>query len=407
MREELEFCAVATAHRLPHVRTLARSIRRYHPSSSIHVLVVDPPPDFDPDAEPFSVVTVDELGVPRLENRRFRYNAQQFCGMLKSWLIRKLMRDSRSRDQRLVYIDALSWLTWNLRNVSRLLDRHRILIAPHVSSPVPNDGRHKNEHDFLRSGTYISGFLALRTSPSARSLIDFWSDRVLEHCMPERGVVANDQKWFALIPSMFSDVGIIRTPGHNLAYWNMHDRTLTQRRGRWFLDEFPCRIVHFSGYEPHVPTELTRYPSDRTRLSDRPDLVPLVDAYRKELVRNGYETLGTFPYSFNAFDNGIPIPALLRLYYSGLANTARFGDPFRTDGATSFFRWMMANENVRTSKRGKGGSLPRLWKWIYDQSAALQRLFPDAGGRDRARFVQWAEQQGTEALGLPPELTLR
>ncbi|MFO0665253.1 MAG: hypothetical protein U0174_14960 [Polyangiaceae bacterium] len=370
----------------------------------MRVLVVNPPPDFDPEREPFEVVNVDELEVPHLQNRRFRYNAQQFCGMLKSWLIRKLMGSSRRRDQRLVYIDALSLLAWNLDNVSALLDQHRILIAPHVSFPVPDDGRHKNEQDFLRSGTYISGFLALRSSPAARALIDFWSDRVLEHCMPERGIAANDQKWFALIPSMFPHVGILRTPGHNLAYWNVQDRTLSKRRGRWFLGEHLVRIVHFSGYEPERPTEITRYPNDRSPLADRPDLVPLYESYRKELVRHGYETLGTFPYGYDTFDNGVAISPLVRRFYGELTKPERFGDPFETAPSRSFYRWMLASPKGRSAR---SDSLPPLWKWIYEQSSELQRFFPDVGGRNRQRFLLWAREQGTDALDLPAELAPR
>ncbi len=384
------FCAVATKNRLAHARVLTDSILLHHPKARVDVLLVDPPAGFDPGRERFKTLRLDDLRIPGLKTLAFKYTAQQFCGLLKAWTLRRLLDEGAPHA---VYLDVTALVTAGLGTVSRLLKEHPILVSPHLTSPLPDDGKTKSDLDMLCSGPYNSGFVAVRAGAASRAFLEWWSERTRDHCMPERGSRSNDQKWLALAPSLFSGVGILRAPGHNLAYWNIHDLTLSRKSGRWFFGGALCRFFFFSGYDPRRPDAATRYLNDRLRLSERADLRAFFDSYRRALLARGYETLSRRPYAFEAFDNGVRVDGLMRRLYREAPRPERFGDPFRT-GPASFYRWL---------GRPVSG-VPRLWAEIYREHEVLRRRFPDAFGRGRRAYLSWAGTQGVGALGLSEAL---
>src|SRR5690606_24035113 len=106
------------------------------------------------------------------------------------------------------------------------------------------------------------------------------------------------------VPALFEHT-VLRDPGFNVAYWNLHERPLTKTAdGTVTAGGSPLRFFHFSGYRPERPWLLTLHCARKPRvlLSEHPVLRELCDAYGAALREAGYaETLGSIPYGFNKF----------------------------------------------------------------------------------------------------------
>ena len=88
---------------------------------------------------------------------------------------------------------------------------------------------------FLQAGSNNLGFVALRTCDTSLRMLRWWQARLYDQCVVriEDGLFV-DQKWMDLAPGLFggehNDGGVTVhvDPGYNVAYWNLHGRSLTQ-----------------------------------------------------------------------------------------------------------------------------------------------------------------------------------
>ncbi len=118
-----------------------------------------------------------------------------------------------------------------------------------------------------------------------------------------------DQKWMNLAPGLFEHIAILRHAGCNMAYWNLHERVLTEDAGGYLVQGAngaeQLNFFHFSGVVLDDPTVLTRN-SNRFTLEDRPDLVKLFRDYKAAVVRNKDAALESTPYGFDGCPTAPP-----------------------------------------------------------------------------------------------------
>lgn len=324
----LTFCTIISKNYLASARVLAESIAAHHPGAALHVLVVDGIDGrFDPAKERFEVTRLDELGIPDLPRFCFQYTALELCCAAKPYLMAHLLEAHRAA--RLVYLDADVWVTAPLDPLLDLLDRSSILLTPHLSEPY-DDARRPGELDILLAGTFNLGFIAVAAGDEVSRLLSWWQRRLYAGCSmdPSRALHV-DQRWIDLVPGLFPGAAIVRDPGYNVAYWNLHGRRVTRRDGRYLVDGVPCRFFHFSGYDPHRPERISAH-QDRLSFADLGDAREAFAEYGRRLLANGHAEARQWLYGLGCFDDGEPIPpALRRLYLAEGEAAARFGDPFR------------------------------------------------------------------------------
>jgi hypothetical protein len=372
---------------LPLARVLAASFRRYHPDVPfIGVLADQPQSCFRPDAEPFRIVELADLEVPGFERLAFRYSRFQLSVVGKTYLLERLL-DEGYDSALFLDVDTLV-----LGDLGALLDRVRrspITIVPHLLTPLDGRDRTARELNILQSGVFNGGVVGVSDCAAARRFLAWWQDRVSANC---RHSLADglhfDQKWLDLVPAYFPDVCQDRDPRVNVAHWNLPERLAYV--GDW-------RLFHFSGYDPGEPDRVTRY-ADRVAMSSI--LRPLFARYQQELEAVGWPETADWPYAYGVWDNGVPIPDVVRTLYDGLGDEAsRFGDPFRTASRESFFRWL--NQPVD----GDGG-LTRLWAEILARRPDAQLAFPEPFGVDREALIAWTRHSGAAEHEIPDELVM-
>jgi glycosyltransferase involved in cell wall biosynthesis len=394
-------CTIISKNYLAHARVLATSFAECHPEIPFFVLLVDRNDgSISAAREAFEVIELEELDAPDLLRLCFQYSVIELNTAVKPYLLAHLL-EHRGFD-RLIYFDPDILVVDRLDEVWSLLDEHSIVLTPHLTEPVEDDGKKPSEIDILLSGTYNLGFLGLAKSEATARLLTWWQERLYDRCVVAHGEgLFTDQRWMDLVPGFFDDAHVLREPGYNVAYWNLHCRRVTVERGRIRVNGEPAFFFHFSGLDPHAPLGISRH-QNRFRLDELGDLEQIFDSYRKLLFAAGHEALKGLPYAFAKFDNGVEIPDLARSLYRRLGrDVLRFGNPFATSPVGSFFRWLDAPvPDDALSER----PITRLWYEVYGLRPDVRHAFPDLFGADRDAFLDWTHSSGLDELGIDPAL---
>jgi hypothetical protein len=198
-----------------------------------------------------------------------------------------------------------------------------------------------------------------------------------------------EQRWLDLAPALFEDVCVLRDPAANVGHWNLPERR-----------SVGARVIRFSGFDPDRPETVTRY-SDRLSLDDLGELAATFEQYAASLKAVGWDEAQRWPYAYDQFDNGVPIPEVAREIYAALGDdSTRFGDPFSTGPGETFFHWL--NEPVSGHAR-----VTHLWREIHGRRADLQHAFPDPAGADEDGFIAWTASSGADEHTIPDAFLLR
>lgn len=310
-------------------RVLAESWKQFHPDSPFFVLFLDSPIGyFDPESEIFEAVYTSDLDIPNIQGFLFKYTVLEASTAVKPYLLSHLFHEHGI--QKLLYIDPDILILNSLSNLSGYLDSSDILLTPHLLEPIPNDGRRQTEHDILKSGTFNLGFIGLRNGIEADRLLRWWSDKLYHHCIVsiEQNLFV-DQRWMDFAPSLFSGVRIIREPGYNIAYWNLHERLVSVEHDSIRVNGSELvYFLHFSGFDADKPWIVSKH-QDRFGMADIGELQQLYLRYRDLLVQHGWEEAKHWTYGLDFFKSGVKIPSSARRYYWSLGpNVAHLGNPF-------------------------------------------------------------------------------
>lgn len=395
---------VVAKNYVPFARVLAESFRRYHPHIPLFVVLADEVDGyFDPAAESFHVLTLDDLDIPQRKRFCFQYSRQQVVVATKAYLLSYLLDHGFNSA---IFLDADILILGDLDPLFAIVEQHAIVLTPHLLAPLTGAERAARELSILLAGTYNGGFVGVSQAQATRAFLAWWQDRLYRHCCHavERGM-HYDQHWLDFVPVYFEDVHILRDPTYNVAYWSLPERNAHVPDNSSDGNSEACRFFHFSGFDPEQPPAVTRY-SPRLTMGNVGPAVSLFDRYSDLLKAAGYEAAKQWPYAYGVFDNGVPIPEAARVRYLQLSVSAdRFGDPFATGGIDSYFNWLNESVDVHPDPALK---ITRLWHAIYQQRPDVRTAFPDLLGASRKGFVRWATASGTAEAGIhhslvPPE----
>ena len=315
------------------------------------LLVDEPDAATTAESYPFEVVYAKELPIEDFCGVAFRFDVLELNTNVKPTFLKYLLR--RDGTEKVVYLDPDIYFYRSLEVVFDLLDEYSIVLTPHSLMPI-RDSFKPAEQDFLRTGVFNLGFIGLHSGEETFRMLDWWEERCLTlgyHEIPSGLFV--DQKWINLVPCFFSSVHILKHPGCNMAYWNLHERTLEKSpSGEWLVNgQFSLIFFHFSGIVPDSETVLSKY-QNRFQFSQRPDLSELFLQYRAELKKTlqQYEP-SNLVYSYGCFSNGKPIPLLTRRIFGRLRE--KFGPVNPFDATGPFFKWASERGLVGTEESSK------------------------------------------------------
>src|ERR671913_591730 len=390
----VNICTIIAKNYVAHARVLAQSYKEHHPERTCHVLVIDDTEGYiDASLEPFELVTPAQLDIDAYEHMAAICDVLELWTAVKPWLLRYLL-DERSLE-RVAYLDPDIRVYDRVDEIESLTGEHGLVLIPHITSPLPRDGKRPSEADILISGAYNLGFISLERSPSTDELLDWWSERLKTDCVvaPDAGYFV-DQRWMDFVHGVMPDFYVLRDPSYNVAYWNLHGRDLTYHKGRYFVDGRPLRFFHFSGFDPDHRKRLSKH---QTRIEIRRGsaLASACNAYADELLAYGYRKAKNWPYSYGVLPNGVTLDSgMHRLYRKG--EGAPQGSIFTPEGADRFVAWL----NEPAPVGGEHGVTRYLYE-IYSGRPDLRQEFPNLDGPDATRLIEWHRIHGQVKLPYP------
>jgi hypothetical protein len=332
----------------------------------------------------FAVLPPEDLDVPHLRSLAFRMQQREFAVALKPYFLQRLLDEADCA----LYLDPDVLVLADLKRLFAEVAAHTLTLVPHALSPPVTADPVERERAFHLAGVFNGGVIGVRRSATAAAFLTWWQRRVDEICTHavDRGI-HYDQRWLDLSLGLVDDVLIHRDIGVNVAHWNLPERPVRLVDGHVTAGGVPCRLFHFSGFNPADPTVPTRYRPD-LRMDEVGEAERLFRDYAAALVAADWREARTAPYAYAVFDNGVRIPDVARRLYAHTPDARAFENPFGRD----FFTWLTE------------GSPTRLWLFVHSERADLQRAFPHPEGRDRRRFLKWSRSHGAREHDIPPEL---
>ncbi|MBV8516161.1 MAG: glycosyltransferase family 4 protein [Acidobacteria bacterium] len=310
-----------------YARVLMASVAEQHPEWDRFVLLVGGNVTADDAREPFTIVPLDVLPLPRRREFCFRYTILELNTAVKPWMFAELFARGY---ERVIYFDPDVRLFSRLDELDRTDDEAFLTLTPHLTGSIGTDDEHPSERTILQAGAYNLGFLAARQRPQLSPFLAWWQEKLEYQCVVDvaRGLFV-DQKWIDLVPGLFPGVAVLRHDGYNVAYWNLAQRTIERHGDDITVNGAPLRFFHFSGYDPARPENVSKN-DPRQLLAHAGDAAPLIDDYGDALRAAGAQTFRDAPYRYAHFVDGTRIPDRARIAYrhSPELQAAAGDDPF-------------------------------------------------------------------------------
>lgn len=288
---------IATANFLAQAKTVGEAYLAHNPDDKFVICLLDKLPatlerSFFGSIE---VTPIEHVGIPFFKEMVDRYSIFELSNSLKPFCAEYLLNQA-SEIEGVIYLDSDLYVYSSLQEVGTLLAQYNILITPHFFTPLPADGIKQTERHFLNSGLYNGGFFAVKKSDEVTRFLKWWQERMRILCFVDvaKGLFV-DQIWLNYVPLYFKGVKLVENPGFNVAYWNLHERKVTNQDGQYLVnDAGPLVFFHFSGYSVDTKEVLAKY-QHRYTFENRPELLPLFEDYRNNLLNNKYHELFQIP----------------------------------------------------------------------------------------------------------------
>ena len=369
------FCigTIVSANYLAYAKTLSDSVAKHAPDADFRVLIVDRMTEVVKSAVARSglkAIFAEQLGLADFEHLAFKYEIVELNTALKPTFLKRLFLEGYGR---VAYFDPDIQIFSPLNPVQQALDTADIVLTPHAIAPVI-DGFRPSDIDFLRNGSFNLGFIALGGSRESSAMLDWWEARCLAfgHNDLIYGTFV-DQKWIDLVPSYFESVKVLRHPGCNVAYWNLHERSLRRDTSGYSVNSEPLCFFHFSGVKAHSPEVLSRHQT-RHHITPHSELADLVSNYCSSLISNGHDQYAKIAYTFARFDNGDHISPIARRAATFAVSLVE--QPF---SANSIFHKQIRSQNLITTENSSVASINTL---NFDAESREVRL--------ANRLIRWA-----------------
>ncbi len=392
----VHICTIAARNYLPRVKVLAESFRLTHPDGIFDLCVVD---DIDDEVESDDGINLIRLRDLSLDENQLRlmavfYDITEFSTALKPWVMEAALKRVPGP---VLYLDPDIEVFSSLAELARLSSVHGIVLTPHVLEPIPRDGTTPPETLIMRAGMYNLGFLGL--SEDSSEFLGWWQERLAFDCVsrPDAGLFT-DQKWMDFVPSLFPHV-IHRDPGCNAAYWNLHERPISFRDGRYFAGGSPLVFLHYSGFDPYGPHVLSKYAGDNPRvlLSSEPALRELCEQYAERVRRSEAEVVSP-AYGWNRLASGLEIDIVMRqlvrdaVMAEATGKSSSLPDLAAVDGPARFEEWLLEETPNRC--------LPRYLDGLLAVRADVDAAFPEMVHGACDGFLDWLRSNAVRETGL-------
>ena len=276
---------------LAQAKTLGDSIKLRNRDYNFFIGLTDQNTGIDYEKEiGHPVITSDKIGIPDFDDLWKKYSIIEFNTSVKPFYFQYFINKFPDLDY-IFYFDPDIFVYNHLKIIEEEFgDDGRILLTPHILSPITLDDKIPGENTFLNFGIYNLGFLGLKNPQADNSLLEWWKERTfnLGYIQPSKGLFV-DQLWFNLAPVFFDQIIITKHPGLNMAPWNLHERVLSETNDVIYANNtFPLIFYHFSSFYYNDPKTISKKYT-RYSFETNPELKEIYENYQKLLRSNGIQ----------------------------------------------------------------------------------------------------------------------
>jgi hypothetical protein len=314
---------IGTCNRRAGIAVLLESFHRNHPAGRAFVCLVDRPslqtPPLDLQATTFYA---DELQLPGGRRFLFKYEAFELCCALKPFAMQHLLQ--RQNLSRLVYLDSDIFVThafWP--DLEKAWENRSIILTPHLLR-LPEGLSFDLQRSLVQHGAYNGGFLGLEKCAASIEFLQWWCSVLERGCTfdPMNNIYV-DQRWLDLAAASCKAVGVLRDPGFNVAYWNLHERKLRANGSdSWTVNGQPLKFFHFSGFD-------SKFVTTKVACTDE-NAITLAHVYGELLQQARSSEFANCPYGWDIYSDGNKIHRQHRdLILADHPELAHVTDPFQ------------------------------------------------------------------------------
>ncbi|WP_162053122.1 glycosyltransferase family protein [Pontibacter pamirensis] len=277
---------------LAQAKALGDSVVKYNPSYIFAIGLVD---KLDAEVDynffnPYEIIPVGDINIEGFNEMFNNYDITELNTAVKPFLFNFLFARN-SNINTIIYLDPDILVYDSFDVLEEAFSKYSIILTPHFFTPIYDD-KLLSEPDVLNAGLYNLGFIGLKRSEDALQLLKWWMIKLKEQCLIDfKNGLFVDQLWINFAPLYFENVLILKHLGHNVAYWNFHERELSYSDGKYQVNnQFALVFFHFSGYLFSIPEIVSKY-QNRFTFEDRPDVKELFEDYHEKIIGNNFHQL--------------------------------------------------------------------------------------------------------------------
>jgi len=299
---------------LPKALTLGKSLKKTNKNVKFFIVLLEReiPKEWPKAADKIvdKVILAKDLGFDDFDKFIFKHSIVEASTSVKGHALVHLLENY---DDKVLYIDPDIKVYSSLQELSNILDKHPIILTPHLTIPEENEiDINNNELCALQHGVYNLGFVGVKNNKEGMRFATWWRDRLSLYCYDDipRGIFT-DQRWCDLAPAYF-DVYIMKNPGYNMAPWNLSTRKITYKDNKVLVnDKYELVFFHYSGFDSGAnETVFNYYVPDKKNY-----IYKLRNEYIKEMNENGQEVIGNYQWTYDQYFNKEKIDRNIRIQY--------------------------------------------------------------------------------------------
>lgn len=286
---------IITPNYLAHAKALQQSYLKHNAECNFIICVIGERKHM-PAEDGYDFIFLGELNDHRIEGMLQRYQPFELSCALKPYYALHIFNQYPSVE-RLIYLDGDIHVFGKIEQQSDAA----ITITPHRTRYVnylPGLDNFSTT-ELLRYGVYNAGYFELLRKEETFKFLNWWAMLLEEYAfaLPDKHIFT-DQLWLSVIHSFFDDVHINKKPGYNAGFWNLIERTVTEKGESFFVNDEPLVFYHYSRYNLELPDDMVNFQHPMLSFNNIPVLKKVYEVYWQSILNEGYEQHKNIVYPY-------------------------------------------------------------------------------------------------------------
>lgn len=312
------------------------SAKRFNEDADVYYLVADKFTEeyYKDYSDRITFLSLEQLGLSdtELKNIEFKYNIIEFNTCVKPLALQYLLNKGYNTA---IYLDPDIECYSSFDGFLDEIKDKNIAVTPHKMSPVESEVI--EDRLFLNNGIFNLGFIAVNNTKVTFDFLKWWDERLRDRCFIdyEHGL-ATDQIWVELASTIFEGFHITRNTGMNVAYWNIHERKLNKRNGKYYMDDYPLLFFHFSSLSIGCKKEFLDH-----MCKNADGFMDFYNEHIEEVKKCDFDKFHSIQYSFgNYSDNSVIDKNDRWLFGYSLELQKKFDNPFNMESDNCYKKYI-------------------------------------------------------------------